>query len=94
MEAKRNTFFEKWHFAVERSADGSLNNDVPGKIIFVNSWNTRFALGMSRLVLFTLLLPRTLPSQPASVGSLIRTPYTRCSFKLKHGKIWLGVPGK
>lgn len=41
MEAKRNTLSEKWHFGVEKS-DRSLNNDMPGKILFVNSWNKPF----------------------------------------------------
>lgn len=58
MEAKRNMLLKKWHFSVERFVDGSLNNDVPGEIIFANSWNTTFSQGMSWLVPFTASVAR------------------------------------
>lgn len=64
MEAKRNILFEKWHFVAERSADGSLNNDMLGEIIFVNSWSTLVSVSMNQFVLCTPQSPYTLPSQP------------------------------
>lgn len=90
MEAKRNTLLEKWHSSVERSVDGSLNNDVPGEIIFVNSWNTHFPQGVSRWGLFMAPVARHLTSPPTSLSSLFRTIYTEHRFKWKCRE--LGVP--